>query len=1110
MHKFKFVILCILILLTVNKIYSREIVFFDDDVNIDGGYFTIYPIDRAFAGNENFISYKGIFSLKISLPPNRWSGCEIGLSPFNITSIRKTGAITFWIKGENGNEKNANITVYIVDSNTDGVPFRSGVSLSNYCEIKTDWQFVAIPLSDFKDGGTFWDEAAQLQRSGQINWSEITGISFDIPPTNFPANITFFIDDLKITSENLSTKIAAKEILEELVFFDEDIITGGGIYRYPIDTVIADITKEDAYKGKYALKGVFNPNRYSGIELTAPKGLNLSKVKETGALELWIKGSVPTPEFYIGLVNSRESGNPVNSFVAIDKYLKLDKNRWQKLVIPLADFPKIGTYWDEAKYATVPGEFNWKDVIEIQIFAGQAWGGGESYFYADEIKIVPEYIPDSNTLSKKINEIKNLSNEIKNSINKSIAKGKNIELKKVKDYFKEGNNLLEKSEEEFKLNKNKLSFINLKKSRELLNKAYFNTFESKVVEARGVWIQYWSLANPDEIKRCIKELADANFNMVIVESYIGGGYTIWPTSIGKQIEVYKGWDPLKVLIEECHKNNIEVHIWFSIFRVGNNSPLFETHPDWIEWETQINKFDPSVVYWVCPARIEYRDYIKKFIKELIDNYSIDGFHYDYIRYPESPLHSCFYCKDKFEKLTGINPWNEEIKQDMEGTMKWNRYREELITDFVKDISAFIKQQKPEIYLSAAVWPRNQHGFLTNVVLQNWEKWVDNQYIDFLCPMEYYNNLVHLKYDVDSTETRVKGRVNLYHGLGQYMLPNAFELLKQFELLYDKNSDGVCLFALNSMDENFYLSLKEGPFRNKAIPNHNKVEKVISALLNQIQEKAEKINEKKIISQIKNLQKQVSEEKLKSLKEEIKDIKEKIKSEQKSDILAGLLNDISYFEKQLKVKIYNRKIIEKTEEEKFTIIEIPGLIITKTEVPPVIDGILDDIAWKKAVKATDFWYYDATGKVPGNNQTIAYITYDDKNLYFGIFCKKEKLIYKSDAIDGGKTWEDDSIELFFDIEGKAKSFNQFGMNVSGARFSTTGKLNWKCKTKKDKNGWYLEAAMPFSSLGQKPKKGEMWRINICRNEYTLPVPHSAWSCTYGSFLTPSRFGKVIFK
>lgn len=1121
----KLVKILIVILFFTFPLFSREITFYDDDINIDGGYFAYYPIDKAFVGNESSQQKRGIFSLKISLAPERWSGVEIGLSPVNIASIRNKGALTFWIRSETKEEKNANISVYIMDSRVDGLPFRTSVSLSRYCELKDEWQFVAIPLSDFKDNGSFWDEAAQTQRSGQINWSDIAAVTFDIPPTNFSKNITFYIDDLKITSEEKSTRIPEKEISEKVVFFDDEIITGGGLYRYPIDTVITEITDADKYKGKYSLKGVFNPNRYSGIELTAPKGLNLSKIKETGALELWIKGSIPTPEFYIGLVNSRDSGNPVNSFVAVDKYIKIDKDKWQRLIIPLEDFPRIGTYWDETKYATIPGEFNWKDVIEIQLFAGPAWGGGESYFFIDDVKILPEYVPDTKSLSKKIENIKNLSEEVSKTIKKAIEKGKSADIQKAKELAGKGIEFLKKSKEFFKAGDNKNSFAQLKKAHEFLNKAYYNTFESKPVEGRAVWVQYWSLSSVDEIKRFVKELADTNFNMVIVESYILGGYTIWPTGVGKQIEQYKGWDPLKVLIEECHKYGIEVHTWFSIFRAGGNSPLFETHPDWIEWETPLSKFDPTVVYWICPARVEYREYVKKFIKELLDNYAIDGFHYDYIRYPESPLHSCFYCKDKFEKLTGINPWAEEIKQDTEGTMKWNIYREGLITEFVKDISTFIKEKKPEIYLSAAVWPRNQHGFLTNTVLQNWENWVDNQYIDFLCPMEYYNNLVHLKYDVDSTERRVNGRINLYHGLGQYMLANSFELLKQIEFLNDKNSDGTVLFALNSMDERFYSALKEGPFREKAISNHKREIETITRLIDEIKNKAEKLSDKKLIEELNELKVLAEktakndflqdDEKTKELKKAIKEIKEKIGKykigEIKKRYVTGILNDIKYFEKQLKTKIYNRKIIETTkEEEKFAIIAIPEITITRTDKAPVLDGVLDDSVWKQAARVTDFWYYDGTGKVSEENQTIALIIYDDKNIYFGIKSKKANPEYKIDAVDGGKTWEDDSIELFFDIEGKAKGFSQFGMNANGARFATTGKLDFKCKTKKTDTGWILEAALPFSALGKTPQKGEMWRVNICRNEYTLPTPHCGWSCTYGSFLTPSRFGKITFK
>ena len=526
------------------------------------------------------------------------------------------------------------------------------------------------------------------------------------------------------------------------------------------------------------------------------------------------------------------------------------------------------------------------------------------------------------------------------------------------------------------INKNKIknSYYTYKKAKDYLEKAYFVSFESKRKEGRAIWIQFWSLASPDEIKRIVKQLKNANFNIVFVEGYILGGYTIWPTKIGKQLEQFKGWDPLKILVDECHKYGLEVHMWSHIFRAGGNSPLFETHPEWIEWDTPIKEFDPTVVYWICPARKGYREYYKKFVKELIDNYNIDGIQLDYIRYPESPKRSCYYCKGIFQKKTGIDPWLPETKNNIEEWMKWNMFRENLVTDFVREISNFIRSYSPRTYISAAVWPRNQHGFLNNYVIQDWENWIDNQYIDALCPMEYFTDAESFLMEAKRTEGRVKGRVKVYHGIGQYLLPGPYDLLQQIEGLHNIKAKGFSLFAYNSMSDKWYDALKMGALRAKAVQPH------------------------KIGPTKEDLRRAIARRK--------------------------------------------RLIVKKPKKEvALKIIPLPKVSIPKTSVKPKIDGKLDDPVWKKAARIGNFWYYDGSKRVEKANQTVAYITYDDNNIYYGIYCYKKIKKYRAKEKDGGKVWEDDSIELFFDPEGKGESYIQFGANSKGYRFSNTGTVSY---------------------------------------------------------------------
>jgi len=1036
----KIILIIFMTFLLFSNLISKEVIIFDDDISWDGGFYRIYPA-TAFCGITSKEKTQGLFALQISYAPNCWSGAEIGKSNFDLTSLRNTGSLSFYIKGETGKE--SNITIYLVDSLDDGDAFRTDVPLSKYCKISKDWQQVFIPLKDFSDNGRYWHEPSQSFKLGKIDWTNMMEVSFDISPTQSDRPITIYVDDIRFIPEIKTTELPKTPLTGEWVFYDNGKL-GEGIStaHYPAGSSAIEEVKAKTPKGDKALKAIFDPHKYSGIELMAGESYDLTKIKEEGAIELVLKGTVNTPEFYVGIVDSRADGMPVVSAESIDKYIKINNAEWQTATIPLNVFPAMGSWWSEEKQTTIPGELNWKDISEIQLYAGPSWGG-ESEFLIASAKILPVYVPDTKTLKKEIELVQNTYLDIKKIVNNAKKKGLNADIEKATANLKKAQEWIEYAKTLYEKKENKKSYDAIKQTKKSLEKAFAAGFESKTKEGRGLWIQYWSLSSPEEIKRFVTELADANFNMVFVESYILGGMTIWPSKIGVQFDQFKGWDPLKVLVDECHKRNVEVHSWFHIFRAGNNSPLFKTHPDWIEWEKPLTSFDPTVTYWVCPARVEYRDYVKSFIKELIDNYGIDGIQLDYIRYPESPKRSCWHCKGLFQEKTGIDPWLEETKNDVNAWMKWNIYRENLVTEFVKDISEFIRSYSPKTMISAAVWPENMHGFLTNYVIQDWENWVDNQYLDFICPMEYYTDAEAFERSVANVKARINGRIPIYHGMGQYLLANNFEILKQIQAIHNEKESGSCMFAMNSMLPSTYALLKEGPYKITAKTAHYISDKSKEGLAKREAERKAKI----------------------------------VKREQK--------------------------------EVALTLIEIPELTISKTKAKPVIDGKLNDPVWKTAARFGNYWQYDGAKKVQKDYQSYGYVTYDDSKIYFGIYCYKGSKNYLEKQGDGGKVWEDDSVEIFFDTEGKG-NYVQFGINSKGARWASTGKIDFEVKTSKTDDGYIVEVAIPFALIGATPKTGDIWRVNTCRSDYDLMVPHNAWSCTYGSFLTPSRFGRYIFK
>ena len=111
---------------------------------------------------------------------------------------------------------------------------------------------------------------------------------------------------------------------------------------------------------------------------------------------------------------------------------------------------------------------------------------------------------------------------------------------------------------------------------------------------------------------------------------------------------FRGWDPLKTWIEEAHKRDMKIHVWFQAFYAGNEDVtrtpghVLFVYPEWANVQHK-NAYEdvpqPSVSehngYFLDPANHMARKFLLSLIGEICSNYKIDGLNIDYVRYPKS-------------------------------------------------------------------------------------------------------------------------------------------------------------------------------------------------------------------------------------------------------------------------------------------------------------------------------------------------------------------------------------------------------------------------------------------------------------------------------------------
>jgi hypothetical protein len=206
-------------------------------------------------------------------------------------------------------------------------------------------------------------------------------------------------------------------------------------------------------------------------------------------------------------------------------------------------------------------------------------------------------------------------------------------------------------------------------------------------------------------------------------------------------------------------------------------------------------------------------------------------------------------------------------------------------------------------------------------------------------------------------------------------------------------------------------------------------------------------------------------------------------------------------------------------------------------PPVLDGKLDDDAWKQAVpieRFSAFWDKRDVGA-----KMRAYLVWDKDALYFaGTMADQELRAYGVKRNE--RLWLGDVFELFLKPDPQKPTYYEFQANprsvilelafpARGADFDALAAkppMGMVAKAvvdgsldrpgDKDK-GWTVEGKIPwsiFAPSGGRPKDGATWQFAICRYDYgpdgTEPVLMSSAPLTKPSFHRYEDYGRLHFE
>jgi hypothetical protein len=162
-------------------------------------------------------------------------------------------------------------------------------------------------------------------------------------------------------------------------------------------------------------------------------------------------------------------------------------------------------------------------------------------------------------------------------------------------------------------------------------------------------------------------------------------------------------------------------------------------------------------------------------------------------------------------------------------------------------------------------------------------------------------------------------------------------------------------------------------------------------------------------------------------------------------------------------------------------------------PPVIDGILDDDAWKEGVWMGDFIQFEPYNKRTPSQKTEFKILFDDNNLYVAIKAfdtSPDSIVNRltrRDQSDGDlagiliDSYHDLRTAFLFGVSSAGVKYDQFWSN-DGQNQDPSWDPNWWVKTTINKEGWVAEMKIPFSQVRFKKNSGQVWGLQVGRVLY----------------------------
>lgn len=347
-----------------------------------------------------------------------------------------------------------------------------------------------------------------------------------------------------------------------------------------------------------------------------------------------------------------------------------------------------------------------------------------------------------------------------------------------------------------------------------------NNIDNNKSKSSGVWITFNEINSllssekgfetelAETVQNC-KELKIQNV-FIHIRSYCD---SLFKSDYFPLVQKAQGleFDVFERIITAFHNADIKVHGWINPYRVLTSSDDINTLRQdspaykWLTDENPSNDKNVSIKngIYLNPAEAEVRELVLNGVREVINNYKVDGIHFDDYFYPTTDAD---FDSQSYEYYTS----------QVENPLSLDNWRRSNVNSLISGCYTAIKSINPDIIFSvspAASIEKNYNELYADV-----SHWIENGYIDWIIPQLYFGfNYPEEDFQFDNilrvwkNVSKNNPDVQLHIGLANYKIGSS-EIYDKEEWTYetdiiakqvkicceDKNVSGYIFFSYSSL------------------------------------------------------------------------------------------------------------------------------------------------------------------------------------------------------------------------------------------------------------------------------------------------------------------------